>query len=195
MNIDKGEVLSPKLHSEHKLKRITMKTFIEKLYDSGIQEVFETPISSEDDFILHYCVIKNRHPHTAFERKEYLIELKITYKDKVLTDNIVDFERFIASLKMFTDKRSLFKGKDTFFEEKQKDGIGSLQLNIDNKRYIGLMEATQMHFVIFGALQGFSRKLLYHEFRTKASYYTSPEYHKKHGSLMLKNTEVKAFTK
>ena len=172
-----------------------MKTHIEKLYDSGIQEIFETPISSEDDFKLHYCVIKNRHPHTAFERKEYLTELKIIYKDKVLTDNIVDFERFIAALKIFTDKRGLFKGKDTFFTEKSKDGMSSLQLNIDNERYISLMEATQIHLVIFGALQGLSRKLLYGEYRTKNSYYVSPEHHKEHGSLTLEDTEVKEFVK
>lgn len=61
---------------------------------------------------------KKRYPNTVYERKEYLIELQIIYKDKVLTDNIVDFERFIAALNIFTDKRGLFKGKDTFFYRK-----------------------------------------------------------------------------
>lgn len=178
-----------------RLKRITMKTHIEKLYDYGIQEIFETPISSEDDFKLHYCVIKNRHPNTTLERKEYLTELKIIYKDNVLTDDIVDFERFIAALNIFTDKRGLFKGKDTFFTEKQKDGMSSIQLILDKERYVSLVEATQMRLVIFGALHGLSRKLLYGEYRTKNSYYVSPEHHKEHGSMNLEDTEVKEFTK
>lgn len=58
MNRGKGEIIFSQKIYEQGSKRITMKTHIEKLYDSGIQEIFETPISTEDDFKLHYCVIK-----------------------------------------------------------------------------------------------------------------------------------------
>lgn len=71
--------------------------------------------------------------------------------------------------------------------------MSSMQLILDKERYVSLVEATQMRLVIFGALQGFSRKLLYGEYRTKDNYYVSPEHHKKHGSLTLENTEVRDF--
>jgi len=118
-------------------------TDIEKLLQKGIVEKFILPLNSEGDFELHFQTIKHRTPQNQYQKKEYFIILIIKYKDQIVLDNIVEFERFVASLRTFIDKGKLFDDKDIFFEGKTKNGKNSLKVNIDSSKYIGDSEAKQ----------------------------------------------------
>ena len=119
-----------------KLEKDKPMTNLERLLKHGTFDEYYGEISTEGDFIIEFTTLRHKTPKTEHEYKEYLAEIKIIYDDIGLVKNIIDFERFMASLKVFIDKRSLPKGKDIYFEEKVKDGITSLQLNIDQKRML-----------------------------------------------------------
>lgn len=151
-------------------------TNLDRVLTHGIYDDHDGEISTEGDFKIKFTTLRQVRPISRHDYKEYIADIKITYNDTVLVSNIINFERFIASLKIFIDKRNLFKGKDIYFEEKVKDGISSLQLMKDPNRYISLMEATQMTMLIFGALSGYSRKLLYlNAFKKHSCDYVSTE--------------------
>jgi len=164
---------------------------LEKLFDRGIMEPYKIPLLSDDNgLILEYTTIHHKEITHYRESKEYLTNLKICYKDTVLLDNIIDFERFLASLKIFIERRGYFSKNDFYFEEKKKDGISSLQLKFDTAKYIDIAEAIQINTLIYGALQGYSKKLLYRKYQVYSTNYISSEVDKKQNHMKLKNTVV-----
>ena len=164
---------------------------LEKLFDRGVMEAYKIPLLGDDNgLILEYTTIRHKEVTHYRENKEYLTDLKIGYKDILLLDNIVDFERFMASLKIFIERKGYFSKDDHFFEEKTKGGISSLQLKVDQKKYIDIVEAIQINALIYGALSGYSKKLLYQKYQLTSTNYISSEVDKKQNHLQMKNTVV-----
>lgn len=166
-------------------------TNLDKLLKHGTYDEHDGEISSEGDFIIKFTTIRHKTPTARHEYDEYIANIKITYNDTILVKDIIDFERFMASLKIFTDKRNLFKEKDIYFEEKVKYGTSSLQLVIDKERYINLVEATQMSMLILGILRGYSRDLLYlKKFKKCSGDYVSAKMLHRKDHLNLTNPQI-----
>jgi len=166
---------------------------LEKLFDRGIMESYKIPLINDESLTMEYITIRHKEATHYRENKEYLTNVKISYKDTMLVDNIVDFERFMASLKIFIERKGYFSKNDPFFEEKKKDGISSLQLKTNPARYIDIAEAIQINALIYGALLGYSKKLLYHKYQVYSTNYISSEVDKKQNHQKLKNTIVMDF--
>ena len=163
---------------------------LEKLFDRGIVEPYKLPLSEENGLCLEYTIIRHREVTRANHGREYLTRLIISYEGKKVLDGIVGFERFMSSLKIFIDRRGYFSEKDIYFEEKKQGRRNSLQLKIDEEKYISITEAMQLSSLIYGALQGVSRKLLYSKYKKSTKNYISTKVDEEQNNVELKNTVV-----
>ena len=163
---------------------------MEEALQWGKLKRYELKLCDRKDFVLEYDLIRHKDPQKREDRKVYIASISILHKDKLIVDDIVSFEGFMAVLKNFLDRRNQFDDSDNmYFAKKTKDGNASLQL-LSEDRYVSSNEALQIFNLINGALLGFSRRLLYEGYCVKSIDFMSSETSKKLGSPKLKNTQI-----
>jgi len=165
---------------------------MEEILQWGKLDKYELPLNRKNDFMLNYKLMRHKDPKSHEERKVYIASFYISFDDKVLVDDLISYEEFMATLKIFTDKRDQYEDADNMFFEKKtktKDSMVSLKL-LNTDRHVNLREATQMSMLIHGAFLGCSKKLMYKGYQVETIDVMSSDTSKKFRNPNLKNTKV-----
>lgn len=147
------------------------------------------PITSNRDMNL-VLEFKERTNYHVIDSRRFLHNVYITFKDKIIVDDIIDVNRFTVSLRAFTDRKSYFQDSDIFFTPVQRDNIKSLQCIFDTNRYINMIEAMQMIRILQEAFTGYSKAHLYDKYTTQVDNFKTKQEAKNYSEDMLRNIKI-----